>query len=130
MLTDEQPEENTTPTIPDEEEDIYTIPTDLSGVTSTKKHSSSGGSGVVPILGGLGAAAAVGVGAKMYMDHKKNNDNNEDSDDNDDNIEEWNDTSDGNDGILADEWNEDDSNFEYDDSETSSDDEESGFGEI
>lgn len=130
MLTDEQPEENTTPTIPDEEEDIYTIPTDLSGVTSTKKHSSGGGSGVVPILGGLGAATAVGVGAKMYMDHKKNNDNNEDSDDNDDNIEEWNDTSDGNDGILADEWNEDDSNFEYDDSETSSDDEESEFGEI
>ena len=130
MLTDEQPEENTTPTIPDEEEDIYTIPTDLSGVTSTKKHSSGGGSGVVPILGGLGAAATVGVGAKMYMDHKKNNDNNEDSDDNDDNIEEWNDTSDGNDGILADEWNEDDSNFEYDDSETSSDDEESEFGEI
>ncbi len=129
ILTDEQPEENSIPSLPDEEEDVYTIPTDLSGATTTKKHS-SGGSGVIPVLGGLGAAAAVGVGAKMYMDHKKNNDNDEDSDENDDNSEEWNDTSEGNDGILADEWNEDDSNFEYEDSETDSDDEESGFGEI
>ena len=128
ILTGEQPEENSIPSLPDEE-DVYTIPTDLSGVTTTKKHS-SGGSGVIPVLGGLGAAAAVGVGAKMYMDHKKNNDNDEDSDENDDNSEEWNDTFDGNDGILADEWNEDDSNFEYEDSETDSDDEESGFGEI
>lgn len=130
ILTDEKPEDDQITSLPDDNEDIYTIPTDLSGVTSTKKHSSGGGSGVIPILGGLGAAAAVGVGAKIYMDNKKNNDNDEDSSESDDNTEDWNETSNENDGILADEWNEDDSNFEFDDSEPNMDDDESGFSEI
>ena len=130
ILTDEKPGDDQITSLPDDNEDIYTIPTDLSGVTSTKKHSSGGGSGVIPILGGLGAAAAVGVGAKIYMDNKKNNDNDEDSSESDDNTEDWNETSNENDGILADEWNEDDSNFEFDDSEPNMDDDESGFGEI
>lgn len=132
ILTDEKPGDDQITSLPDDNEDIYTIPTDLSGVTSTKKHSSGSGSGsgVIPILGGLGAAAAVGVGAKIYMDNKKNNDNNEDSSESDDNTEDWNETSNENDGILADEWNEDDSNFEFDDSEPNMDDDESGFSEI
>lgn len=131
ILTDEKPGDDQITSLPDDNEDIYTIPTDLSGVTSTKKHSSGGGSSVIPILGGLGAAAAVGVGAKIYMDNKKNNDNDEDSSESDDNTEDWNETSNENDGILADEWNEDDSNFEFDDSEPNTDDDdESGFGEI
>lgn len=130
-LTDESPTEGSNTTLPVDEEDVYTIPTDLSGVTSKTKNS-SGGSGVLPVIGGLGAAAAVGVGAKIYMDNKKNNDNGEDSDETDEisNTDDWTETTDGNDGILADEWNEDDSNFEFEDSETDSDDEESGFGEI
>ncbi len=130
ILTDEKPGDDQITSLPDDNEDIYTIPTDLSGVTSTKKHSSGGGSGVIPILGGLGAAAAVGVGAKIYMDNKKNNDNDEDSSESNDNSEDWNETSNENDGILADEWNEDDSNIEFDDSEPNTDDDESGFGEI
>ena len=130
ILTDEKPGDDQITSLPDDNEDIYTIPTDLSGVTSTKKHSSGGGSGVIPILGGLGAAAAVGVGAKIYMDNKKNNDNDEDSSESNDNSEDWNETSNENDGILADEWNEDDSNFEFDDSEPNMDDDESGFSEI
>ena len=130
ILTDEKPGDDQITSLPDDNEDIYTIPTDLSGVTSTKKHSSGGGSGVIPILGGLGAAAAVGVGAKIYMDNKKNNDNDEDSSESDDNTEDLNETSNENDGILADEWNEDDSNFEFDDSEPNMDDDESGFSEI
>ncbi len=130
ILTDEKPGDDQITSIPDDNEDIYTIPTDLSGVTSTKKHSSGGGSGVIPILGGLGAAAAVGVGAKIYMDNKKNNDNDEDSSESDDNTEDWNEASNENDGILADEWNEDDSNFEFDDSEPNMDDDESEFSEI
>lgn len=130
ILTDEKPGDDQITSLPDDNEDIYTIPTDLSGVTSTKKHSSGGGSGVVPILGGLGAAAAVGVGAKIYMDNKKNNDNDEDSSESDDNTEDWNETSNENDGIIADEWNGDDSNFEFDDSEPNTDDDESGFSEI
>lgn len=130
-LTDENPTEGSGTTLPVDEEDVYTIPTDLSGVTSKTKHS-SGGSGVLPIIGGLGAAAAVGVGAKIYMDNKKNNDNGEDSDETDgiSDTDEWSETTDGNDGILADEWNEDDSNFEFEDAEADSDDDESGFGEI
>lgn len=130
ILTDEKPGDDQITSLPDDNEDIYTIPTDLSGVTSTKKHSSDGGSGVIPILGGLGAATAVGVGAKIYMDNKKNNDNDEDSSESDDNTEDLNETSNENDGILADEWNEDDSNFEFDDSEPNMDDDESGFSEI
>lgn len=130
ILTDEKPGDDQITSLPDDNEDIYTIPTDLSGVTSTKKHSSGGGSSVIPILGGLGAAAAVGVGAKIYMDNKKNNDNDEDSSESDDNTEDLNETSNENDGILADEWNEDDSNFEFDDSEPNMDDDESGFSEI
>lgn len=130
ILTDEKPGDDQITSLPDDNEDIYTIPTDLSGVTSTKKHSSGGGSSVIPILGGLGAAAAVGVGAKIYMDNKKNNDNDEDSSESDDNTEDWNETSNENDGILADEWNGDDSNFEFDDSEPNTDDDESGFSEI
>lgn len=123
ILTDEKPGEDQITSLPDDDEDIYTIPTDLSGAKNTKKGFNNS---AIPIFGGLGAAAAVGVGAKMYMDHKKNNDNDENSDINEDNREKWNDTFDENDGILADEWNEDDSNLEYEDS----DDEESGFGEI
>ena len=130
ILTDEKPGDDQITSLPDDNEDIYTIPTDLSGVTSTKKHSSGGGSSVIPILGGLGAAAAVGVGAKIYMDNKKNNDNDEDSSESDNNTEDLNETSNENDGILADEWNEDDSNFEFDDSEPNMDDDESGFSEI
>lgn len=130
ILTDEKPGDDQITSLPDDNEDIYTIPTDLSGVTSTKKHSSGGGSSVIPILGGLGAAAAVGVGAKIYMDNKKNNDNDEDSSESDDNTEDWNEASNENDGILADEWNEDDSNFEFDDSEPNMDDDESEFSEI
>ena len=60
------------------------IPTSSTPIT----HPSSGstGSAVIPIAAGLSAAAAAGIGAKAYMDHKKNNDN---DDDDDDFTEEW-----------------------------------------
>ena len=98
-------EEPTDTELPGTEESVYTIPTDLSGVTTKKK--SSSGSSVIPILGGLGAAAAVGVGAKIYMDNKKNNDNGEDDDYNDD-FEFKDENNDNGDDLLADEWKEDD----------------------
>ncbi len=43
-------------------------------ISSVGNNSSTGGSGVIPIVAGLGAAAAVGVGAKIYKDRKENND--------------------------------------------------------
>lgn len=98
-------EEPTDTELPGTEESVYTIPTDLSGVTTKKK--SSSGSSVIPILGGLGAAAAVGVGAKIYMDNKKNNDNGEGDDYNDD-FEFKDENNDNGDDLLADEWKEDD----------------------
>lgn len=98
-------EEPTDTELPGTEESVYTIPTDLSGVTTKKK--SSSGSSVIPILGGLGAAAAVGVGAKIYMDNKKNNDNGEDDDYTDD-FEFKDENNDNGDDLLADEWKEDD----------------------
>ena len=96
-------EEPELPEDPIEEESIYTIPSNLSGVKENNKKTSSG-SGVLPILGGLGAAAAVGVGAKMYLDNKKNNENGDDED-----------YSEENDDLLADEWNGEDTEFNYED---------------
>lgn len=99
---------------PNEEESVYTIPSNLSGVSETKK--SSSGSGVLPVLGGLGAAAAVGVGAKMYLDNKKNNENGEDEDSDGEfdeySNDEFTDSAENND-LLADEWNGEDTEFNY-----------------
>ncbi len=95
---------------PGEEESVYTIPSNLSGVKQTKK--SSSGSSVLPVLGGLGAAAAVGVGAKMYLDNKKNNENGDDDEEYDESDDENFNTS-GNDDLLADEWNGEDTEFNY-----------------
>lgn len=43
-------------------------------VSSVGSDRSTGGSGVIPIVAGLGAAGAVGIGAKVYKDRKENND--------------------------------------------------------
>lgn len=98
---------------PNEEESVYTIPSNLSGVKTTKKTSS--GSSVLPVLGGLGAAAAVGVGAKMYLDNKKNNENGDDDEEYSEGDDENFNTSE-NDDLLADEWNGEDTEFNYEDS--------------
>ena len=74
------------------------IPSTPSPVTTQK--SSGGSSAVIPIAAGLSAAAAAGIGAKAYMDRKKNNDNGEDEEEFD-----------------TDEWSGDDSvDIQYDDS--------------
>lgn len=44
-----------------------------SSASDVGKDTSTGGSGVIPIAVGLGAAAAVGIGAKVYKDRKENN---------------------------------------------------------
>ena len=36
---------------------------------------------MIPIAAGLSVAAAAGLGAKAYMDHKRNNENGDDEDD-------------------------------------------------
>ena len=64
----------------------------------TKTSSGSGASAVIPIAAGLSAAAAAGIGAKVYMDRKKNNETGEDDDwsTSDDSIDvEYNESSDG-----------------------------------
>lgn len=106
-------EEPELPEDPIEEESVYTIPSNLSGVKENNKKTSSK-SGVLPVLGGLGAAAAVGVGAKMYLDNKKNNENGDDEDYSEENDEDFN-FSENND-LLADEWNGEDTEFNYEDS--------------
>lgn len=120
-------EEPTDTELPGTEESVYTIPTDLSGVTTKKK--SSSGSSVIPILGGLGAAAAVGVGAKIYMDNKKNNDNGEDDDYNDD----FEFKDDNNNDLLADEWkedNNDDASLNFNDIVNDASEDNNDLGEI
>lgn len=74
------------------------IPTNTTPIKTTS--SSNGLGSVIPIAAGLSAAAAAGIGAKAYLDHKKNNDNDE------------------NDEFGAEEWNGDEDNIEidYDDS--------------
>ena len=67
---------------PVEEEDIiiegnkYKLPTS-SPMSTTTTTTSSKGNTVIPVLAGLAAAAAAGIGAKTYMDRKKNRDNDE-----------------------------------------------------
>ena len=75
------------------------IPTNTTPINT--KSSSDGLGAVIPIAAGLSAAAAAGIGAKAYLDHKKNNDNDEDDDE-----------------FGAEEWNGDEENIEidYDDS--------------
>lgn len=50
------------------------IPTSSKPITTTSR---SSGSTVIPVVAGLSAAAAAGIGAKVYMDRKKNNENGE-----------------------------------------------------
>ena len=56
-----------------EDESTYIIPP----ITNTDKKVTKDGINAIPILAGLGLVAAAGVGAKIYMDNKKNNDNGE-----------------------------------------------------
>lgn len=70
------------PTTPTFDEDVikegnsYKLPTSTKPVAPTTTTSSKG-NGVIPVLAGLSAAAAAGIGAKAYMDRKKNRDNDE-----------------------------------------------------
>lgn len=76
------------------------IPTSSETINSS---SSGVGSTVIPIAAGLTAAAGVGIGAKAYIDRKRNNDNSE---------EELGQI----DGISAEEWNDDGNlNMEFED---------------
>ena len=56
----------------------YKLPTSTKPATTTTT-TSSGGSSVIPVLAGLGAAAAAGIGAKAYIDRKNNRDNDEEA---------------------------------------------------
>ena len=64
------------------------IPTSSKPIT-TSQTSSSGTSSVIPVAAGLSAAAAAGIGAKAYMDRKRNNETGDEEDDDFD-TEEWN----------------------------------------
>ena len=78
-------------------------------------HGSSSGSAVIPVIAGLSAAAAAGIGAKAYMDRKNNNDNGDD----DFEAEEWSGEEDldidYNDGVEEEQYLDDDSDFGTDD---------------
>ena len=75
------------------------------------KTSSSSGNAVIPVVAGLSAAAAAGLGAKAYLDRKNNNDNGE----SDFETEEWtgedNLDIDYNDGIDTEQYLDDDSDY-------------------
>ena len=73
---DPTPEDPTTeePTPEPESGTHTTVPID----TDIPKKNSSGSS-VIPLIAGIAAAGAAGIGTKMYLDRKANNDNDEDS---------------------------------------------------
>ena len=85
-----------------------------SSTTPVQTQKSSGSSSVIPIAAGLSAAAAAGIGAKAYMDHKKNNETGDEDDEYED------------DDFATDDWDTD--NWDADEdtldltSETSNDD--------
>ena len=99
------------------------VPTSTTPI-SPKTQSESGLGGVLPIAAGLSAAAAAGIGAKAYLDRKKNNDNGEYDEEDDD--------------FGAEEWSGDESTLEvdYDDSSDTKteqyldDDDELGYEEV
>ena len=62
---------------------VYKIPVATISKAATTTTQSSGNS-VIPVLAGISAAAAAGVGAKAYMDRKRNTDNDTEID-----TEEW-----------------------------------------
>lgn len=70
--------------VPKEAEDVikkgntYKLPTSSKPVQPTTSTTSRGNS-VIPVLAGLAAAAAAGIGAKTYIDRKKNRNNDEES---------------------------------------------------
>lgn len=85
----------TEPTFDIKEGNKFKLPTSTPmNTTTTTTTTQNSGNSVIPVLAGLSAAAAAGIGAKAYMDRKKNRDNDEEefksedwSTDNDINIE-------------------------------------------
>lgn len=95
-VTTEAPTVATEATFDIKEGNKYKLPTSSRPTTTTTQPTTtSKGNSVIPVLAGLSAAAAAGIGAKAYMDRKKNNDNESEeefksedwSDNNDINIE-------------------------------------------
>ena len=70
--------------VPLEETDVikegnsYTLPTSSKPATPSTPTTSKGNS-AIPVLAGLAAAAAAGIGAKAYIDRKKNSNNDDDN---------------------------------------------------
>ena len=67
---------------PEEPSSIETEPITIN-TTPAVEQTKKSGINIGPVLAGVGAATAIGVGAKVYLDNKKNNDNDEDSIDED-----------------------------------------------
>ena len=102
---------DTTDTTNDPYEEDYVVEPPVDTPTSkTTKKSMAG-----PILTGVGLAGAAGVGAKVYLDRKKENESGE-----------YDETVDTDNSIMADEWN-DDSNSSYEDN-SSDYDSDSSYG--
>ncbi len=94
------------------EENLEPITINTTTVASQNKKSS--GINLGPVLAGVGAATAVGVGTKVYLDNKKNNDNDEEQ--NEDEYEEFFEETDENkDNISAEEWQDPSENILIDD---------------
>ena len=104
---------------PEEPSSIETEPITIN-TTPAVEQTKKSGINIGPVLEGVGSATAIGVGAKVYLDNKKNNDNDEDSIDEDLFSESQEDEEEQNtDEISAENWQgdddittDDDENFE------------------
>ncbi len=82
------------------------LPTSNSAINS-----GTSGSAVIPVIAGLSAAAAAGIGAKAYMDRKANNDNGEDDFETDEWTGEEDLDMDYNDGVQQEQYLDDDGEY-------------------
>ena len=72
--------ENPVEEVAPKESKVTKIPTVTPSTPTKETSGGGGGSRIIPIAAGIGAAAAAGLGAKAYLDRKENTDNGEDDD--------------------------------------------------
>jgi len=90
---------------------VRKIPTFDKEIKTASKNKSS--NSVIPIAAGLSVAAAAGLGAKAYMDYKRNNETSEDEEEYDDEFEDYSDEN-YDEGFDTPEWTGDEDTVEVD----------------
>lgn len=92
-------------------------PITINTTTAVSQNKKSSGINLGPVFAGAAAATAVGVGAKVYLDNRKNNDNGEEQTE-DEYEEDFEEVDENKDNIAAEEWQDPSENMLIDDDES------------